>query len=40
VHQPAWIGLDRLGTAFAALTVAAALVFVVSFLRRARTIGA
>jgi N-acetylglucosamine-6-phosphate deacetylase len=32
--------LDRLGAAFAALTVAAALVFVVSFLRRARTVGA
>jgi cytochrome c oxidase subunit 1 len=40
VHLAPWIGLDRLGAAFAALTVAAALVFVVSFLRRARTVGA
>jgi cytochrome c oxidase subunit 1 len=40
VHLAPWIGLDRLGAAFAALTVAAALVFVVSFLRRVRTIGA
>jgi cytochrome c oxidase subunit 1 len=40
VHLAPWIGLDRLGAAFAALTVAAALVFVVSFLRRARTIRA
>ena len=40
VHLAPWIGLDRLGAAFAAMTVAAALVFVVSFLRRARTVGA
>src|SRR5215207_1435298 len=39
VHLAPWMGLDRLGAAFALLTVAAALVFVVSFLRRVRTIG-
>jgi cytochrome c oxidase subunit 1 len=40
VHEAPWMGLDRLGAAFALVTVAAVLVFVVSFLRRARTIGA
>src|SRR5215211_24660 len=40
VHEASWIGLDRLGAAFALVTVAAVLVFVVSFLRRLRTIGA
>src|SRR5829696_4198270 len=40
VHLAPWIGLDRLGAAFALVAVAAALVFVVSFLRRVRTIGA
>src|SRR5215218_5115556 len=39
VHLAPWMGLDRLGAGFALLTVAAALVFVVSFLRRVRTIG-
>src|SRR5215207_9448507 len=39
VHLAPWMELDRLGAAFALLTVAAALVFVVSFLRRVRTIG-
>jgi cytochrome c oxidase subunit I len=40
VHEAPWMGLDRLGAAFALVTVAAVVVFVVSFLRRARTIGA
>jgi len=40
VHEVQWMGLDLLGVAFALVTVAAVSVFVVSFLRRVRTIGA
>jgi len=40
VHEASWMGLDRLGAAFALVTVAAVLVFVVTFLRRVRTVGA
>ena len=40
VHEAQWMGLDLIGVASALVTVAAASVFVVSFLRRVRTIGA
>ena len=40
VHMTPWMGLDRVGAAFALVVVAAALVFVTHFLRRARTAGA
>jgi cytochrome c oxidase subunit I len=40
VHLAPWIGLDRLGTLFALVAVAAALVFVARFLRRVRSVGA
>jgi len=40
VHLAPWVALDRLGAALALLTVAAAVVFVATFLRRARAIGA
>jgi cytochrome c oxidase subunit I len=40
VHLPPWIGLDRLGALFALVVVAGVLVFVTTFLRRARAISA
>jgi cytochrome c oxidase subunit 1 len=40
VHLAPWMGLDRLGTLFALLAVAAALVFVARFLRGVRSLGA
>ena len=40
VHLAPWMGLDRLGTLFALVAVAAALVFVARFLRRVRSVGA
>jgi cytochrome c oxidase subunit I len=39
VHLAPWMGLDRLGAAFALVVVAAALVFAASFLRRVRATG-
>src|SRR5215213_5900544 len=40
VHLTPWIGYDRLGTLFATMAVIGAVVFVATFLRRARAIGA
>ena len=39
VHMASWTTLDRLGTVFALLAVTAAVVFVVTFLRRVRSVG-
>jgi len=40
VHLDPWIGVDRIGAAFALVVVAGAVVFVLKFLRRARAISA
>jgi len=40
VHMAPWMAFDRVGVVFALLVVAAAVVFVASFLRRARAAGA
>ena len=40
VHLTPWMGCDRLGTLFALLAVVGVVVFVATFLRRARTVGA
>src|SRR5215217_1583091 len=40
VHLTPWMGIDRLGAAFALVVVAGAVLFAARFLRRARAIGA